>query len=141
MTIILTELKLNLHEKRVNNFVPHQAKRVLEKLEKDREVNAKFFLIQSICFYEKCESYLHVYRDAYEGVTPHLWLNSREDLSWLPVCASAEKINSMFAKKIIDIDFLFNEHVLVKNYNSTSDRKERWKNTTISCEQKWTELL
>ena len=141
VTIILTELKLNLHEKRVNNFVPHQAKCILEKLQKDGEVNANFFLNQTICFYEKCESYLDVYRHAYEGVTPHLWLNSSEYLSWQPVCASAEKINSMFAKQIIDIDALFNEHVLVKNYISASDRKKRWKNTTISYEQKWTQLL
>ena len=98
MAIILTELKLNLHEKRVNNFVQHQAKRILEKLEKDGEVNAKFFLNQTTCFYKKCESYLNVYRHAYEGVTLHLWLNSSDDLSWQPVCASAEKINSMFAK-------------------------------------------
>ena len=120
VAIILTELKLNLHEKRVNNFVPHQAKCILEKLQKDGEVNANFFLNQTICFYEKCESYLDVYRHAYEGVTPHLWLNSSEDLSWKTVCASAEKINSMFAKQIIDIDALFNEHVLVKNYISAS---------------------
>ena len=44
VAIILTELKLNLHEKRVNNFVLHQAKCILEKLEKDGDVNAKFFL-------------------------------------------------------------------------------------------------
>ena len=104
-------------------------------------MNAKFFLNQTTCFYEKCESYLDVYRHAYESVTLHLWLYSSEDLSWLPVCASEEKINSMFAKQIIDTDALFNEHVLVKNYNSASDRKERWKNTTISYEQKWTQLL
>ena len=114
VAIILTELKLNLHEKRVNNFVLHQAKCTLKKLEKDGDVNAKFFFKQTTCFYEKCESYLDVYRHAYEGVTPHLWLNSSEDLSWQPVCASAaEKINSMFAKQIIDIDALFNEHVVV----------------------------
>ena len=47
MAIILTELKLNLHEKRVNNFVPHQAKSILEKLKKDGEMNAKFFLNQT----------------------------------------------------------------------------------------------
>ena len=108
-------------------------------------MNAKFFFKQSTCFYEKCESCescdLDVYRHASEGVTPHLWLNSSEDLSWQPVCASAEKINSTFAKQIIDIDALFNEHVVVKNYNSASDRKEKWKNTTISYEQKWTQLL
>ena len=44
MAIILTELKLNQHEKKVNNFVPRQAKCVLEKLEKDGEVNAKFLI-------------------------------------------------------------------------------------------------
>ena len=141
VAIILTELKLNLHEKRVNNFVPHQAKCILEKLEKDGEVSAKFFLNQTTCFYEKCESYQDVYRRAYESVTPNLWPHSSENLSWQPVCASAEKINSMFAKQIIDIDALFNEHVLVKNYNFASDRKERWKNTTISYEQKRTQLL
>ena len=43
VAIILTELKLNLHEKRVNDFVLHQAKCILEKLEKDGVVNAKFF--------------------------------------------------------------------------------------------------
>ena len=74
-------------------------------------------------------------------MTPHLWLNSSEDLSWPPVCASAEKINCMFAKQIIDIDFLFDEHVLVKNYNFASDRRERWQNIPISYEQKWTELF
>ena len=29
----------------------------------------------------------------------------------------------------------------MKNYNSASDRKERWKNTTTSYELKWTQLL
>ena len=140
MAIILTKLKINLCEKRVNKFVPHQAKRILEKCEKDGEVNVKLFLNQTICFYKKCESYLEVYQGVYEGLTPHLWLNSSEDLSWLPVCAS-EKIKSMCEKHIIDIDTLFNEHVLVKNYNSASDRKEIWKDTTISYEQKWTQLL
>ena len=67
-------------------------------------------------------------------VTLHLWLNSSEDLCWPPVCVSVEKINCMIAKQIIDIDFLFDEHVLVKNYNSACDKRERWKNTPISYE-------
>ena len=57
--------------------------------------------------YEKCESYLNVYQDSHKGVTPHLWLNSSDDLSWPPVCVSAEKINCMFGKQIINIDRLF----------------------------------
>ena len=137
MVIILTELKLNLHEKRIRNLVPQQAKHILEKLEKDGEVNARFFLNGTlICFYKKCESNLNVYQDSHKGVTPHLWLNSSDDLSWPPVCAFAEKINCMFAKQIINIDRLFDERILVKNYDSASDVKERWQNTPISYEQK-----
>ena len=67
--IVPTELKLNLHEKTVSNFVPYQAKRILEKLEKDGEMEVRFFLDETRCFYEKCESYLDVYRDSSEGVT------------------------------------------------------------------------
>ena len=92
-------------------------------------------------FYEKCKSYLNVYQDSLKGVTPHLWLNSSDDLSWAPVCASAEKINFMFAKQIININRLFDERILVKNYDSASDRRERWQNTPISYEQKWTQLF
>ena len=132
MAIILTELKLNLHEKRASNFVPYQANRILEKLEKDGEVDARFFLNETRCFCEKYKSYLDVYRDSEEGVTPHLWLNSSENLSWPPVCASVDKTSCMFTKQIIDVDSLFDEHVLVKNFNSASDRRERWQNTPIS---------
>ena len=141
MVIILTELKLNLHEKRVLNLVTQQAKRILKKLEKDEEVDARFFLNGTICFYKKCESYLNVHQDSHKGVTPHLWLNSSDDLSWPPVCAFAEKINCMFAKQIINIDRLFDERILVKNYDSASDMRERWQNTLISYEQKWTRLF
>ena len=101
VVIIPTKLQLNLHQNRVSSFVPDQAKSIWEKLEKDGEVDARFFLNETRCFYEKCESYLDVYRDSYEGATPHLWLNSSEDLSWQPVCASAEKISCVFAKQTI----------------------------------------
>ena len=68
-------------------------------------------------------------------------MNSSEDLSWPLVCASAEKINCMFTKKVIDTDSLFDEHILVKNYMSESERRKRRKNTTISLEEKWTQLF
>ena len=35
VAIILTELELNLHEKKYSNLVPYQAKRLLRKLEKE----------------------------------------------------------------------------------------------------------
>ena len=141
VAIILTELRLNLHQNRVSNFVPHQAKRIWEKFEEDGEVDARIFFNETRCFYEKYKSYLNFYRDSYEGATPHLWLNSSENLYWTPVCASAEKINCVFAKQIMDIESLFDEHVLVKNHNSNSYRMEKWKNTPISYERKWTQLF
>ena len=141
VAIILTELQLNLHQNRVSNFVSHQAKRIWEKLEKDGKVDARFFLNETRCFYKKCESYLDVYQDSYEGATPHLWLNSGEDLSWAPVRSSAAKINCVFAKQIIDIESFFDEHVLVKYYNSASDRREKWQNTPISWERKRTQFF
>ena len=63
-----------------------------------------FFLMElQYMLYEKCESYLNVYQDSHKDVTPYLWLNSSDDLSWPPVCASKEKINCMFAKQIISL--------------------------------------
>ena len=63
VAIILTELKLNLHEK------------------KNGEMKARVFLNEIKYFHEKGESHMDVYRDAYEGVTHHLWMNSSIDLS------------------------------------------------------------
>ena len=62
VSIIFTELIL--HQKRNNGFVLYQAKLFLEKDEKDREMDASVFLNKIRYFYEKCESYLYVYRDA-----------------------------------------------------------------------------
>ena len=61
-------------------------------------------------------------------MTPHLWMNSCEYryLFWPLACGSAEKINCMFTKKIIDIDSLFDEHVLVKNCMYESESTKRW---------------
>ena len=88
------------------------------------------------CFYKKYESYLDVYRNAYERATPHLWMISDEDLPWRLVCGSAEKINCMFTEKMINSDSLLDEHVLVKNYVSARERRLRWQHTTMSLEQK-----
>ncbi|XP_078495454.1 uncharacterized protein LOC144750537 [Ciona intestinalis] len=137
---IFMELKFNLHEKKVNNFVPYRAKCLLEKLEKEGEIDVRVFLTEVRDFYEKCESYLNGYSDIYEDVVPHLWMNLSEDLSWPLIRGSAENINKMFQKQMINVDFLFDEHVLVKKYMSERERnKESWKNASL--EQKWTQLF
>ena len=80
VVIILTELKLNLHDRKDNNFVPYQAKLLLEKLEKDVEMNGRMFFNEIRYIYQKFESYVDVYRDAYESVTFHLLMSSSEEL-------------------------------------------------------------
>ena len=82
VAIIFTKLKLKFHEKEDSDFVPYHAKCLLENLEKDQQMNARVFLSEIRYFYEKWESCLDVHRDAYEGVTPHLWMNSSQNLSW-----------------------------------------------------------
>ena len=42
---------------------------------------------------------------------------------------------------MINIDFLFDEHVLVKKYMSESERKKSWQNATKSLEQEWIQLF
>ena len=108
--IILTDLKLNLHKNIDSNFVLYQGKRLLKELEKNGEMDAREFVNDIRYFYKKYESYLNVYRDAYESVTPHLRINSSEYFFWPLVCGSAEKINCLFTKKTNDADSLFNEH-------------------------------
>ena len=50
--------------------------------------------------------------------------------------------NCRFTKKIIiSTDSLFDKRVLVKNYTHESEWRKRWENTTISLEQKWTQLF
>ena len=121
--IVLTELKLNLYQKN------------------DEEMDARMFLYEIKYIYEKCESYLDVYRAAYEDVKPHLWMSLNENLSWPLIFGSAEKIKCMFTKKIIDTDSLLDEPVLVNSHMSESERRKRWQNTTVSLEPKWTQLF
>ena len=110
-------------------------------VEKDGEMDARVSLNEIRYFYQKCRSYLDVYCDAYEGLTPHLWMNMSKGLSWLLLCGSAKKTNCMFSKKITDTDSQFDEHVLVKNCMSESERRKRRQKTTIFLEQKWTQLF
>ena len=55
------------------------------------------------------------------------------------VCESAEKINAMYGKQVINSDSLFDEHVLVKRHMSERCKKEGWQNAFL--EQKWVEMF
>ena len=43
---IFTELKLNLLEKKKNNYISYQEKCLLEKLEKESKIDAKVFCVE-----------------------------------------------------------------------------------------------
>ena len=62
---VLSELKLNLVEKKENNFIPSAALTLLGKLEEAGEVNVNLFYKEAKDFYDKCLSYLDLYDGSY----------------------------------------------------------------------------
>jgi len=55
------------------------------------------------------------------------------------VCESAEKVNIMFGKQVINSDSLFDGQVLVKRHMSERCKEESWQNASL--EQKWVEMF
>ena len=70
---------------------------------------------------------------------PHLWIDLNEEISWLRVCESAEKINTMYGKQVINSDSLFEEQALVKKHMSERCKEKGWQNASL--EQKWVEMF
>ena len=128
---VLSELKLNLVEKKENNFIPSAALTLLSKLEEAGEVNVNLFYKEARDFYNKCLSYLDLYDGSYKDVIPHLWIDLNEEISWVRVCESAKKINTMYGKQVINSDSLFDEQVLVKKHMSERCKKEGWQNASL----------
>ena len=54
---------------------------------------------------------------------------------------SLEKISNLLGKQTINIDFLFDEQVLVKKYYVSSESKERSLNATTSLERDWIHMF
>ena len=139
MESVLSELKLNLVEKKENNFIPSAALTLLGKLEEVGEVNVNLFYKEARDFYDKCLSYLDLYDGSYKDVIPHLWIDLNEEKSWVRVCESAEKINTMYGKQVINSDSLFDEQVQVKKHMSERCKEEGWQNASLK--QKWVEMF
>ena len=72
---VLSELKLNLLEKKENNFIPSAALTLLGKLEEAGEVNVNLFYKVARDFYIRCLSYLDLYDGSYKDVLPHLGID------------------------------------------------------------------
>ena len=69
------KLKLNLVEKKENNFILSAALTLLGKLEEAGEVNVNLFYKEARDFYDKCLSYQDLYDGSYKDVIPHLWID------------------------------------------------------------------
>lgn len=63
-------------------------------------------------FYDRCLSYLDLWKESFGLAEDFVWLNSSA-LTWEKVEASALKINDRFGKELINIDELFDEVVLL----------------------------
>ena len=111
---------------------------LLGKLEEAGEVNVNLFYKVARDFYDKCLSYLDLYDSSYKDVL-HLWIDLNKEISWVRVCESAENVNIMFGKQVINSDSLFNEQVLVKRHMSERCKEESWQNASL--EQKWVEMF
>ena len=83
---VLSELTLNLVEKKEINFIPSAALTLLGKLEEAGEVNVNLFYKEARDFYDKCLSYLDLYDGSYKDVIPHLWIDLNKEISWVRVC-------------------------------------------------------
>ena len=86
MAHVLSELKLNLVEKKEINFIPSAALTLLGKIEEAGEVNVNLFYKEARDFYDKCLSYLDLYDGSFKDVISHLWIDLNEEISWVRVC-------------------------------------------------------
>ena len=118
------KLKLNLVEKKENNFILSAALTLMGKLEEAGEVNVNLFYKEARDFYDKCLWYQDLYDGSYKDVIPHLWIDLNEEISWVQVYESAKKINTMYGKQVINSDSLFDEQVLVKKHMSERCKEE-----------------
>jgi len=80
---VLSELKLNLLEKKENNSIPSAALTLLGTLEEAGEVNINMFYKVARDFYDKCLSYLDLYDGSYKDVLPHLWIDLNKEISFV----------------------------------------------------------
>ena len=61
-----SKLKVNMTEKKENNFIPHIVKCALHELQDEGEVKVEDFQKVANTFYDSCIQYLKVWTDRFE---------------------------------------------------------------------------
>lgn len=138
----LDQLKMNVKERKENSFIPHRAKMLLRKLEESGEISVnsvRSFKNDVSAFYDRYLAYISLWEKCFEDVESHKWVTT--EVTWPEVEKTAEGINNMHGKAVIDVDSLFDEFVIAKHYMLDSARKKNWEETQATSEVKWVEMM
>ena len=106
---------------------------MLKKLEKNGESIGKVRK-EFKSFYERCLSYLDLWKENFEQTEDFVRLNSG-DISWPSVKQSAVKINQRIGKQVVNIDKLFYEVVIAKSFGAS--KADIWATQNFKYEEKW----
>ena len=63
------------------------------------------------------------------------------EVTWSEVEKTAECINNLYRKAVIDVDSLFDEVVLAKHYMSDSAKKKNCEEKQATSEVKWVKMF
>ena len=89
-------------------------------------------------FYDRCLSYIDLWENSFGGAEQFLWIKD-SDITWPEIEASAEKINDTLGNTAINLDELFDEVVIAKEF--WSSKCDPWKAKNLHCEEKWIQLF
>lgn len=138
----LKNLKMIIHERRENKFIPQEAKLLVPQLEENGDINLNVFLKHVDKFYEVCESYISLWQKNFDEVEEHTWAFHGE-LNWDDIEKSMQLLNSKFKSNtpIISSDSLFDEVVYAKQFYNDTARNKLWRENSTSSEEKWIQLF
>lgn len=101
-------VKMNVKERKHNSLIPHGAKVLLRKLEESGKISVNFvrsFKNDISAFYDRCLAYISLWEKSFEDVESHKWV-TRGEVTWSEVEKTAESINNLYGKAVIDVDSL-----------------------------------
>ena len=118
-----------------NNFIPTSAKKIFNSLTDEGDSQVDFILKKFNNFHDCCLSHIQLWENSFGGSESFVWIKNKI-YEWPQIEASAEKINALIGKAIINTDDLFDEVVLTKSF--WSSKSDDWKEERGN---KWVELF
>jgi hypothetical protein len=142
--IEVLNLRQALQARKDEAFVGIEAKRILNKLEKDGDVTkqqAQEFVARTLSFYDTCIGYIDRW-DHSEDVRKLSFVLLRKTPSWSEVEAASEMITSIIAtgSSSSDGNNLFDQTACVIKY-VTADVLDEWRKQARETGQRWVEVF